>query len=344
VSLSRQFFEQLYLAMRHFIAPRAYYFYRLYEEENRKRAPLYVQDHEIVPLLKLVSRGIDYEVFNDKRRFFAECRGRGLPAIPIIAEFEAGALKQWGDGFGGRLPRTDLFAKPALSKGGEGATVYTFQEPGLYRCADGTLRTEEQLLAGLAEASRKHPYILQERFVSHPEISMLAPGALCTSRVVTCRLPDGSCEEIMAIFKMPVGTCCTDNFSSGGFAIAVDKESGQLGSGIEKNLDADRADVHPVTGERISGFRIPHWQQAIQLCRRAHAAFPAYAYIGWDVAVTESGTVLVEGNLRWGVESMQRGQGRPLGGTRFAESMILHLRHRGCSLLRPDLPSSKNNI
>ena len=48
VSLSRQFFEQFYLAMRYFIAPRAYYFYGFYDKGNRRRASLYIQDYEVV--------------------------------------------------------------------------------------------------------------------------------------------------------------------------------------------------------------------------------------------------------------------------------------------------------
>ena len=338
VGLSRQFFEQYYLAMRYFIAPRAYYFYGFYDKDNRKRAPLYIQDYERVPLDKLTNGMADCMTLFDKRRFFAVCKRSGLPAIPIVAEFENGKLKHWGEGIDNRLPDTDLFAKPALGKCANGAMLYTYEPSGLYRCSDGTLKNGEKLLENMAETSRVHPYILQKRYSNHPDIAALSPGALCTFRVVTCRLPDGRCEDIIAIFKMPTGNCFADNFAIGGIAISIDKKSGLLGTAITKDLDAERTDTHPDTGRKIAGFRIPHWEQVIPLCLRAHAAFSDFAYVGWDVAVTKDGPMLVEGNTEWGVEGLQRGSGGPLGETRFAESLMLHVNHLRCfrSLLDRD--------
>jgi len=36
--------------------------------------------------------------------------------------------------------------------------------------------------------------------------------------------------------------------------------------------------------------------------------------------------LLVEGNLEWGVEGLQRGHGGPLGETRFPESYMSHVK------------------
>ena len=345
ISLSSQFLSQVHLALRYYIAPRAYYFYGLYDEGNRRRASLYVQDHEVFPLDKLTHGATDCMALEDKRRFFAACKRFGLPAIPVIAEFEDGRLKHWEERYNNRLPDTDLFAKPALGKCANGAMLYTFEPPGFYRCHDGTLKTGDELLADLAESSRKHPYILQERSFNHPDIAALSPGALCTFRVVTCRFPDGQCEDIIAIFKMPTSNGFADNFCVGGLAISVDKESGILGSAISKDLDAERTDTHPVTGQKIAGFRIPHWEKVIPLCLKAHAAFSDYAHVGWDVAVTKDGPLLVEGNLEWGVEGLQRGHGGPLGETRFPESYMSHVKRLRYfrSLLRPDIRVLKND-
>jgi hypothetical protein len=336
LSLNRQFSEQIYLAIRHFIAPRAYYFYGLYDADRRRAARFYVQDHEIGHLTKLTNQNADYMNFEDKRRFIASCERFGLPVIPIVAEFEKGA---WNSVDGGldKLPENDLFAKPALGKCANGVLMYQYLRPGLYRCNDGTLKTEENLMNALAEISLKHPYILQKRYFNHPEIAAFSAGALCTSRVVTCRLPDGRCEVITAIFKMPTRNNFADNFSIGGIAISLDKNSGILGSALTKDLDADRIDHHPDSGLRIAGFRLPHWQEAVQLCLKAHAAFPGYAFVGWDVAVTADGPVLVEGNLQWGVESLQRAHYQPLGKTDFTENVLSHVSHLRC--FNPSLKS-----
>lgn len=321
LSAGRQFIAQVRLALRHGIAPRAYYLFGLYVEAIAGKAALYVQDHEILPLLRLANGDVDYRVFDDKRRFHAECRRLGLPTIPIIAEFESGSLKQGTGSSGSGLPQADLFAKPALGKCGKGVKVYSYVQPGYYRRDDATLLSEKDLLAELEACSIRTPYILQLRYRSHSGIASLTASALCTCRLITCRTPDGRCEEVINMFKMPSGDCCTDNIATGGIAAPVETESGVLGAAISKDPDAGRMEVHPATGQRIRGFRIPHWQEVVSLCLRAHAAFPAYAYIGWDVAVTERGPLLVEGNLRWGVESMQRAHG-PMGQTRFTRSFL----------------------
>ncbi len=343
--LGRQFIEQVALALRHFITPRAYYFYGLYEPVNRGRAHLYVQDHEIGYLTAVANDNADYSIFDDKRLFYDRCRKSGLPTIPIIAEFEKGELRRWGEDYES-LPKTDLFAKPAIGRCGQGVEVYRYEESGNYRADDGRLMTAEQLLAHLAGISHDRPYILQERFLNDPDISDLAGDALCTSRIVTCRLVDGRYEDLIAIFKMPLGNCCTDNFSTGGIAASVDRNSGVLGGAMTKDLDSNRSDFHPDTGRRIAGFRLPHWRRAVQLCLEAHAVFPDYAYVGWDVAVTERGPLLVEGNMRWGVESMQRAHYGPLGETRFAESMILQVRRLKCfaPLLAPGFWSTDDEL
>jgi hypothetical protein len=180
----------------------------------------------------------------------------------------------------------------------------------------------------LSEYSKESPYILQEKVFNHPDMSRLSSGALCTSRVVTCRLPDNSFEVIISIFKIPTGNYCTDNFATGGLAIPIHEVSGTLGMAITKSLTAERVDCHPDTDCKIAGVRIPYWDKVVQLCLQAHAGFPDFAFVGWDVAVTETGPVLVEGNLNWGVESMQRAHDLPLGKTHFAEDYMLHIKHQ----------------
>lgn len=55
-------------------------------------------------------------------------------------------------------------------------------------------------------------------------------------------------------------------------------------------------DAHPDTGCSFIGFRVPCYKEAVDLCRRAARVRPGMRYVGWDVAVTPDGPVLVEGN------------------------------------------------
>lgn len=86
-----------------------------------------------------------------------------------------------------------------------------------------------------------------------------------------------------------------DNFNSGGMVTPVDEESGivkQVAVDKQKNI----YEVHPQTGTEIKGFQIPYWNEVIKLCKDASKEIPEIGYIGWDVAITPDGPILIEGN------------------------------------------------
>ena len=53
---------------------------------------------------------------------------------------------------------------------------------------------------------------------------------------------------------------------------------------------------HPVTGCEIPGFQFPYWNEVLEMCKKASFEIPEVGYIGWDVAITPTGPVFVEGN------------------------------------------------
>ena len=108
----------------------------------------------------------------------------------------------------------------------------------------------------------------------------------------------------------------------------MQEDDGVLGPAIEKSLDSTPLDTHPDTGTRVRGVKIPFWEQIVSLCLDAHEAFPTLCSVGWDVAVTENGPLLVEGNPTWCVELMQRPHNTPLGRTRLAKILPRYARAR----------------
>lgn len=77
---------------------------------------------------------------------------------------------------------------------------------------------------------------------------------------------------------------------------------------------------HPDSDLALQGHQLPHWPDAIALVTRAHrTAFPRFVSLGWDVALTPDGPVLIEANAGWGAEIMQTLNGEPLGDTVLAE-------------------------
>ena len=57
----------------------------------------------------------------------------------------------------------------------------------------------------------------------------------------------------------------------------------------------------------------------------AHQACSNFVFIGWDVAFTEHGPMLLEGNVNWNASDYQRLRGEPLGHTKFADILATRL-------------------
>ena len=54
--------------------------------------------------------------------------------------------------------------------------------------------------------------------------------------------------------------------------------------------------VHPLSGLATKGFQIPHWDKVLAVTEEAARRLEGVGMVGWDVAVTQDGVCLIEGN------------------------------------------------
>ena len=105
----------------------------------------------------------------------------------------------------------------------------------------------------------------------------------------------------------------------------IDLASGELGQTrtfeIPDAMHRREFERHPVTGTHITGHRLSCWNEIVELTVRAHQEFGAFHSIGWDVAITDKGLVLIEGNHDWGTMIAQYPGPAPLGWTRLPEDV-----------------------
>ncbi len=141
---------------------------------------------------------------------------------------------------------------------------------------------------------------VEPRIKQHPEINRISPSALNTIRVITVLRKDGAVDIISAAFRISVNSE-TDNFSTGNLAAAIDISTGiVITPGIRRMAAcSDSYEFHPVTGEKILGFKIPHWNQVISIVRNAAKIIPQVRTVGWDVAILEEKAIIIEGNPSW---------------------------------------------
>lgn len=165
--------------------------------------------------------------------------------------------------------------------------------------------------------------ILQPRLANHPELCAVSGKGLSTVRVVTMRDTEGRIDVALACFRMAVGALVADNFAAGGIASPVALDDGRLGPAVFKARPGSLAS-HPDTGALILGRCLPRWAEVKQLALAAHRAFAPLPSIGWDIAIGESGPVIVEGNSEWGVNVVQMAHRQPLAATTVPASLAEH--------------------
>jgi len=220
--------------------------------------------------------------------------------------------------------------KPSRGRGGSGMERWSFADGRWILEGSSRVCGEAELREHLAKSSLGGDLLVQPRLVNHPALSDLANGVLSTVRLVTCRDERDGYEPTHAILRMARGTEATvDNYHAGGIAASVDIATGVLAAATDMGANAATGwcPTHPDTGAPIEGRTLPFWSETLALARHAHAAFPFCTVIGWDIAITADGPVVIEGNGSPDVDIMQRPFRAPLGNARFGELLAFHLKH-----------------
>jgi hypothetical protein len=332
VGMVRQFAGCVAFTASFRVCPSSYFDYRLFLGDCWARRKEYLYYDEMWLLLAWLNRERgprDAADLSDKRRFYDRASRAGLPVIPVLAEFDGGTI----------LPKvsppdhppSDLFSKSAARWYGEGARAWRRCADGSYADDQGARLTLSELYDRLCALSLEYPLILQPRITNHPELRALSGNALSTVRAVTVRDTSGRIELALACFRMAVGPLVADNFAAGGLAAPITLHDGRLGSAVFKSR-ADVFDVHPESGAAILGRCLPYWSEVKRLAVAAHEEFKTLPSIGWDIAITADGPIIVEGNSEWGTNVVQMSHQRPLDATiiplRLAEHFAQFESHR----------------
>lgn len=151
-----------------------------------------------------------------------------------------------------------------------------------------------------------HGWVVQERLDQHSFLNRFNPDAVNTVRLVTFISADGAIDEHLAVLRLGRAGGVADNWDKGGISVGVDVRTGMLRQGVFKpRYGGGWTSVHPDTGERFEGEQLPEWPRVLDVCRRAAIAFSGVRAVGWDVALTPDGPVIIEGNATWDLPMVQ---------------------------------------
>ncbi len=71
----------------------------------------------------------------------------------------------------------------------------------------------------------------------------------------------------------------------------------------------DLHSFHPDTEQNFTGRKIPYWEALRELCVTAAKNTPFFRSLGWDIAITSDGPLLIEGNDKHLIEILNPGKG-----------------------------------
>ena len=169
-----------------------------------------------------------------------------------------------------------------------------------------------------------YPEGVVEAFIKqHPEMCKLSPTSVNSLRFVTFSsntkpvTADGKMMDIAySIVRFGREGAIVDNLHSGGMVANVDLETGCLATdGADRN--GDMWVTHPDTGVTIKGFKIPYFEEAREMVKEAIATRKVEGYIGWDIAISENGPMLLEVNDRPGSDGLQTAPAQAKQGMKF---------------------------
>ena len=145
-------------------------------------------------------------------------------------------------------------------------------------------------------------FVAEELIIQCEELAAVHPESVNTMRIFTILLDDGTIEYLPFAWRVGRGSSCVDNGGSGGIFCALNDEGVIVSTADEKGRFYE---VHPDTNHALIGFKIPRFEEAKALAAELAKVVPTNRYCGWDLALTEDGWVMQEGNWQGGVVAFQ---------------------------------------
>lgn len=197
---------------------------------------------------------------------------------------------------------TEPFVLKNISlEAGEG--VFVCEKYGDYILINNLQKRYEEI----AQSLKNSVWVLQNRIKTHEYISKINNTALNTTRIVTV-LGQGKPVYLGGFQAFATDGAKTDSWSSNSIYVGINVENSSLRQYGFTNLSDERAGLiykHPNSRVEFADYHLPFLQDSVTLCCRAHSIFYNNFVIGWDVAITDNGPLIVEANEKPGMNVVQ---------------------------------------
>jgi len=314
----RFFFSMLWVCLTHHVTPMYYCRHQFYQKESGDY-DAYLFGNEASVLLPQLNDDPCSDIVDDKEKFYEICAANGLP-IPLIF----GVIGT--DGTAPEFLHEDIVVKPVRGSKGEGMEIWKYQNER-YIGPEENVPDASSLFDVLRSrvCTDGNRLIVQRRLWNHPALVDLSKSALITVRIVTYRDPEGAFRVLNECLILPL------EGESGGIRQAVApilEDTGRLGVAVPYGVIRKELAIHPVYGLPILDVPVPFREESRSLAIRAHSFFPDFFSLGWDIAITGDGPIILETNRVWDAETAQRPNRRPISQTDWISAAVTVVRNK----------------
>ncbi len=279
------FFDMLVCAARYGAGFHDYLIFAFYDMNHRQRNT-YLTRVRNKRLNTLMNDEAYTPIFENKNLFdkrFVDYLGRDFRDVAELTEADFTAFM---------ADKDVIFAKPNRGESGK----------GIERLEKSKFESIAQMYRYVIDPAHNFG-VIEQALVQHPDLNKLYPHAINSYRIVTL-VVNGEAHCVYAVSKC--GNCgkYVDNMENDGLACPIDQQTGKI-CGCAHTSKLINYDVHPTTGVKLEGFALPYVRESVELAKKAALEVPQVGYLGWDVCVTPTGPVIIEGNTYPGYDFWQ---------------------------------------
>ena len=266
--------DMIYCGFKYLAGYMDYVVFEFYNLNSKQRATQVTRgiNNELVKTLNKKESWYKFDKKDEFNRIFADCLKRDWLDIEnsSLSEFEAFCKKH-----------PSLIVKPRDGACGKGVEKHTVSDFASVEEMRNYCLKNSQTLA-------------EEIIVQNEKMNVMFPRSVNTVRMVTIT-KNGKVNIVFCSVRIGAGDTIVDNLNSGGMAAIVDENTGIITTDA-----ADKNGViyktHPDTGTKICGFEIPDFKEGREMVEKAALRVSEIGYVGWDIAFSDKGALLIEGN------------------------------------------------
>jgi hypothetical protein len=285
------------------IGPRDYYYFEFYASDKSWAEKARYTSLRGSRYWLFEKNSFKYQIlFTDKYIQKGLLSGLNLPTPRLLGLIGTSGSVRSREEFQLAIDRADheFMLKPVSSYGGHGIRRIQKVDGSLFEGGQSVMLDEiwEDLSPHMARG-----VVMEAVIQNAAKIRDMNPSSLNTFRVITFSHPSKGWQPICSYLRVGRGNSVVDNRSSGGLVVQIDSD----GTAVKAVDMESRTDYshHPDHGAPIAGVVIEEFSDCVQFAVDASAHFSQMGVLGWDIALTEDGPMVVEVNAAPTIDNPQ---------------------------------------